>query len=358
VGDVAHRDYLPEIGRLEPEAVVVAVAGAHEARARRTAERYGIPAWHVGYGSLLADDSVDAVLNLTPPKRHEEVNAAAIEAGRPVYSEKPLATTADAARALGRAAEGRGIVLSAAPSVAVFPQVRRAGEALASGRLGRPVAASGSVFGGVPPWEGFASDPTPYFEADVGPLVDLGVYPLHALTALLGPATRVSATSRRTRSSFEVVDGPAAGRTVRVDVDDVWTVTAEVGDGVVATIHANFASAPGAEPELEILCERGAIACSLLDPSAPVRVSDGEAWTEIEVPAERASGPDHVLGVRHFVRCVRGDESPLLTAAHAAHVLDAIEAARRASAEGRAIDVPDAGWSPPPIVSAAEETRA
>ena len=105
VGDVAQRDYLPEIGRLEPEAVVVAVAGAGEQRVREVAERLGVDA-HVGYASLLGDDDVDAVLNLTPAQLHEEVNAAAIGAGKHIYSEKPLAMTADAARALGeRAAE-------------------------------------------------------------------------------------------------------------------------------------------------------------------------------------------------------------------------------------------------------------
>ena len=55
VGDVAQRDYLPEIGWLEPEAVVVAVAGAGEQRVREVAERLGVDA-HVGYASLLGDD--------------------------------------------------------------------------------------------------------------------------------------------------------------------------------------------------------------------------------------------------------------------------------------------------------------
>jgi predicted dehydrogenase len=345
VGDVAQRDYLPEIARLEPEAVVVAVAGAREERVRQVANRFGIPAWHVGYGSLLDADEVEAVVNLTQAPLHEEVNAAAIGAGKPVYTEKPLALTAAAARSLGAAATARGVVLATAPSVLVFTQVRLLEERLASGRLGSPVAASGAVFAGVPPWEGYLSDPTPYFAEGVGPLVDLGVYALHALTGLLGPVRRVWAVGRRTRESFEVVDGPALGTRVPVASDDISLLTLELENAVLASVHASFASAASGAPELEVLCDAGAIACSLLDPSAPIRVNEGNGWTELVVPAERATGPDHILGVRHFVRCVGGRERPLLTADHAAHVLDVIEAARLSNAEGRVVDVPG-GWRP------------
>jgi predicted dehydrogenase len=345
VGDVAQRDYLPEIGRLEPDAVLVAVAGARQERVREVAERFGV-AGHVGYRSLLEEAEVDAIVNLTPAQLHEGVNASAIEAGKHVYSEKPLAMTAEAARSLGTAAAARGLVLTAAPSVLVFPQVRSVREQLMSGALGPPVAASGAAFGGVPPWEGYASDPTPYFAEGIGPLVDVGVYPLHALTGLLGPVRRVGAFGRRTRDSFEVHDGPARGTRVVVAEDDISLLSLELADGLLASVHSNFATAASSAPELELLCESGAVACSLLDPTAPVRVSDGGEWKELTVPAERSDGPDHILGVRHLVRCIRGDDRLVLTADHAAHVLDVIEAARRSASEHCVVDVLDRRWSP------------
>ncbi len=147
------------------------------------------------------------------------------------------------------------------------------------------------------------------------------------------------------RESFEVVDGPALGTRVPVASDDISLLTLELENAVLASVHASFASAASGAPELEVLCDAGAIACSLLDPSAPIRVNEGNGWTELVVPAERATGPDHILGVRHFVRCVGGRERPLLTADHAAHVLDVIEAARLSNAEGRVVDVPG-GWRP------------
>jgi predicted dehydrogenase len=346
VGDVAQRDYLPEIDRLKPEAVVVAVAAAAEERGRETARRLAIPRWYVGYEGLIADEEVECVIDLAPAPLHEEVNGAAIEAGKALHSEKPLALTAAAARSLGAAADTRGLSLTAAPSVLVFPQVKMVGSLLRSGGLGTPVAASGAAFGGVPPWEGFASDPTPYFAEGVGPLVDLGVYPLHALTGLLGPVRRVAALGRRTREAFEVLDGPGRGTRVPVAEDDVAQLVLELGGGVLASVHVNFATAPSSAPELEILGDAGGVACSLLDPASPVRSGGGDGWTELPVPAERTAGPDHILGIRHLVRCVRGLERPLLTAGHAAHVLDVIEAARQSTAEGRIVNVPDTGWTP------------
>ena len=345
VGDVAQRDYLPEIKRLEPEAVVVAVAGAGPSRVHDIAEQLRVPAY-VGYASLLADGEVDAVLNLTPGQVHEEINAAALAAGKHVYSEKPLAMNAAAARRLGVAAAAQGLVLAAAPSVLVYPQIEIVRRQLASGALGPPVACSSAMFGGVPPWEGFVSDPTSYFAEGIGPLVDIGVYPLHALTGLLGPVRHVSAAGRRTRDAFEILEGPFAGQRIPVEEDDLSILTVTFASGALGTVQSSFASAGGTAAELEILCERGAIACSLFDPTAPVRVSDGAEWQELPVPAERSDGPDHVLGVQHMVRCIRGHEAPILTADHAAHVLDVIEAARRSRTEERSIDITDQTWNP------------
>jgi predicted dehydrogenase len=345
VGDVAQRDYLPEIGRLEPAAVVVAVAGASAGRVRDIAQRIGVTA-HVGYASLLADDDVDAVLNLTPGQLHEEINTAALAAGKHVYSEKPLAMTAAAARSLGETAAADGLVLTAAPSVLVYPQIEMVQAQLATGSLGSAIVCSSAMFGGVPPWEGFVSDPTHYFAEGIGPLVDIGVYPLHALTGLLGPVRTVSATGRRTRDAFEMSDGPFKGQRIPVEEDDLSILTLTFTNGVLGTIQSSFASVAGAEPELEILCDRGGAACALFDPTAPVRVSDGSDWQELTVSAERSDGPDHVLGVRHLVRCIKGQARPILTAHHAAHVLDVIEAARRSTAAQAFVDVPDRGWLP------------
>jgi predicted dehydrogenase len=340
VGDVAQRDYLPELGRLAGRTELSVVCGRGTERARDVAARFGVPRWSNDYRDVVAADDVDAVVNLTPIPAHHEITLAALRAGRHVYSEKPLSSSAAAAEELLAEAESRKLVLVCAPSVMLFPQVRRVSEIVSSGRLGAILAARAHAIAGPPPWEGYDSDPAPFFGADGGPLVDMAVYPLHALTGLLGHATSVSALSSRARDGFTVAAGPYRGKRVPVVSDDSWQLLLRVG-GCLASVEANFSTAPSPAPECELRGELGGVAFSLLDVSAPVSVLEaGSAeWVDEAVEHERAAGPDHLLGVEQLVQCVATGERPVASAEHAIHVLDAIEAARLAAAEERAVPI-------------------
>ena len=341
VGDVAQRDYLPEFERLAGRAEISVVCGRSTGRAQDVAARFGVPRWSADYREVVTADDVDAVVNLTPIPAHHEITLAALRAGRHVYSEKPLASSADAAQELQSEAESRGLALVCAPCVMLFPQVRRVAEIVSSGRLGTILAARAHAIAGPPPWEGYDSDPTPFFGADGGPLVDMAVYPLHALTGLLGPATSVAALSSRARDGFTVGEGPHRGERIPVVSDDSWQLLLRVGS-CLASVEANFSTAPSPAPECELRGERGGVAFSLLDVSAPISLLDDGAseWVEEAVEHDRASGPDHILGVEHLVECVANGERPTVGADHAIHVLDAIEAARLAAAEERSVSIP------------------
>jgi predicted dehydrogenase len=334
-GDVAQRDYLPEFGRIADRAEIVAVCGRTEARARAVAEQHGA-AWFTDEATMLQEARIDALVNLTPIQSHFETTLMALEAGVHVYSEKPLAGTVAEGRRLERMAAERGRVLVAAPSVMLFPQVRLVQRLLAEGRIGSVHTARGVAMGAVPPWPGFGSDPTPYFSPGGGPLVDLGVYPLHAITGLVGPAQRVVAMSARVGEGFTVPDGPAAGTRVDIAVDDAWTALLDLGEARIATIEANYTSHGTRSAEVELMGTDGTIAFSWLDVSSPVEVlaPDG-SWAAIEVPRTgRAEGPDHLLGVEHLIDCIASGMPPVLSAAHAIHVLEILEQADRSSREG------------------------
>ncbi|MGH3747662.1 MAG: Gfo/Idh/MocA family protein [Micromonosporaceae bacterium] len=338
VGDVAQRDYLPEAHRLAGEAAIVAVASRSIERARMVAESYGIPRWTSDWTELL-DDRVDAVVNLTPIAVHREITLAAIEAGKHVYSEKPLAMSPSDGEVIRAAAQRTGVTVVAAPSICLFPQITALDEIVRNGELGAIHSARAHVFGGTPPWEGYLSDPSPFFNADGGPLRDMAVYPLHALTGLFGPVRRVSAFSQRTRTFFTPAEGPYAGRAVPVESDDDWQLLLQLDAGVVATVQANFCARSAAGPELELHGETGAAGVSLLDVAEPLQLlsSDADDWTDIPVHAGRAEGPDHILGVRHLAECVRDGRQPLVSMEHAIHVLDVIAAAEESAATGAAV---------------------
>ncbi len=342
-GDVAARDYLPEIHRLHERGRVVAIASRDGQRARALAERYGIAAAHAGHEALLADPAVDVVANLTQLADHVEVTRAAIRSGRHVYTEKPAAATYAEVRALIALAAAHDVAVAAAPSVMAFPQVARLAQLVSAGAIGPVWTAIGQFLGGVPPWAGYESDPSGFFARGAGPLVDVGIYPLHALTGVLGPVTRVSASSHRSRDRFVQIDGSAAGRTIPVEVDDVWHVHLSFVSGAVASVRADFAAAGASRAaDVEFNGERGTIAAQLIDMTAPLLVSDEAApdgWRAEAFPGARAAGPDHVLGIDHLLRHVV-DGAPLrLTLDHAAHVVEVLEACARSASEHRAIDV-------------------
>jgi predicted dehydrogenase len=339
VGDVAQRDYLPELGRLADRVQTVVACSRTPERARDVADRFRIPRWTTSYAEAVTAGDVDAVLNLTPFSRHVDVTLAAIAAGKHVYSEKPLALTSAEARVIGEQADRNGCVVVAAPSVLLFPQVRRAKEIIESGELGSIFTARGHGQGGVPPWEGYVSDPSPYFARGGGPLVDMAVYPLHALTGLIGPVREVCALSAKTRESFDVVEGPFSGTSVPVEAQDAWHLLLRLADGTLASVEAENCASGAFAPELELRGQRGVLGLSLLDVSDPVRLQvDGDDRTEV-VPHERSAGPDHVLGVEHLVDCVEQGVDPVAGVAHALHVIEVLEAAALSAAEGRAASV-------------------
>jgi predicted dehydrogenase len=341
VGDVAQRDYLPELHRIADQVELVAVCGRGEERARAVAEQYGAPAWYTDYERMLADGDIEAVINLTPIQLHTETNIAALQAGKHLYTEKPIAPTLQEAARVQEEARERNLVLVSAPCVMLFPQVQVAQRLLQEGAIGRVCSARAHGHGGVPPWSGYTSDPSQFFVEGGGPLRDMGVYPLHALTGLLGPARQVNAMAARAQRSFVVQDGPAAGKTVPIEVEDNWHLVLDLGEERLASVAANNCVQETQAPQLELYGLQGTIAVNLLDVSAPVELlRAGNGWEEIEVPQEgRASGPDHLLGIQHLAECIRERREPLLSAAHAVHVVEIIEKAARSAAEGRTLRI-------------------
>lgn len=337
-GDVAQRDYLPELHRLAGRAQLVAVCGRTEERARAVAQEYG-GAWYTDYERMLAESDADAVVNLTPIQLHTETTLAALRAGKHVYSEKPVATTTADARRIRDEARGGGLKLVCAPCVMVFPQVVHTQALLADGAIGDVTAVRGLGHGGVPPWGGYQSDPSPFFARGGGPAMDMGVYPLHALTGLLGPVRRVMAMATQTAQGFTVQDGPAAGKHVPLEVEDNWQMILDLGGARLGSIDANNCVQGTRAPMLEIFGRGGTIALNLLDMTAPIELLHaGKGWEMIPQNGRKA-GPDHLLGIAHLVDCIERGEEPVLSVEHALHVIEVIESAARSSVEGRAITI-------------------
>ncbi len=341
-GDVAQRDYLPECYRLADRAEIVAVCGATSARVQAVAAPYGIPEWYTDYRRMLEESEAAAVINLTPIQLHAETTRAALAAGKHVYTEKPVASSVAEAKELRTLARQQQRKLICAPCVMLFPQVRYAQQLLADNTLGAVYAARGHALLGVPPWQGYSSDPSPFFTRGGGPAFDMGVYPLHVLTGLLGPVRRVAAMVSKVLDGFVAIDGPAAGRHIPVEVDDNWQMLLDFGDSRLATVTANSVVVATRAPQVELYGLQGTVALDPIDVGAPLELLEaGSGWKQVTPPFpgaqpnQRRAGPDHHLGVEHLVDCIEQDREPLLSIDHALHVVEIIEKCGQASKTGQ-----------------------
>jgi predicted dehydrogenase len=122
--------------RAVAEADVVAVAARDRARAEGFARKHAIPQVHESYDALLADPDIDAVYNPLPNGLHCEWTIRALEAGKHVLCEKPIAANAAEAERMAEAAERTGRVLVEAFHWRYHPLADRMLEIVTSGELG------------------------------------------------------------------------------------------------------------------------------------------------------------------------------------------------------------------------------
>ena len=109
-GDVTELKSGPAFNKVANSALV-AVMRRNAAKAEDYARRHNVPRWYDDASKLINDPEVNAIYIATPPSSHEEYTLAAIDAGKPVYVEKPMANDHAAARRMAEAAERSKIKL-------------------------------------------------------------------------------------------------------------------------------------------------------------------------------------------------------------------------------------------------------
>ncbi|GLZ48421.1 hypothetical protein Acsp06_46060 [Actinomycetospora sp. NBRC 106375] len=200
----------------------IEISGVYDIDTKRSAvvrRHYGFRVYG-DFAELLADAEVDVVVNLTSIRSHVEVTRRALEAGKHVYSEKPLALELGNAQELFRLAASRNLVLTCAPSNVYTDAVRTAWKAVADGAIGKPVLVYAELDDSpahLMHLESVRSPtgaPFPYEEElQEGCTVEHVGYHLVWLCAMFGPAEAVVAAShwlvhRKTEKDLSPADTP------------------------------------------------------------------------------------------------------------------------------------------------------
>lgn len=348
---------LPNLHHIADKVELIAVADLDVDRARGVAAQYGIAECYPSLDEMLATADIDAVVNLTPIPAHASTSLQIVRAGKHLVVEKPLATSLEDADLIIETAKQAGLTIICAPPDMLFKSYAEARRLLDAGTIGKVafarVRSSHGGPGGSP--EGWPLDPSWFYQAGSGPLFDMGVYGIHEITGLLGPAKRVSAFTGITEETRTVRgDGPFAGKEITVTADDNCLFMLDFGGSTFAVVDGTFNVLATRSPKVEVFGRRGVLNIygpdNLDHPGGDALdvyrtdIAPGvdgwitpERWPQIE--DDRRELLARAILVDHLADCLQQGAPNILTAEHARHALEIMLAVETSSREGRVVEL-------------------
>ena len=298
---------------------------------------------------LLSDRSVKMVVNLTNPRSHYEVSRQCLEAGKHVYSEKPLAMDYDSACELVEMAEKRSLEISTAPCSLLGNLAQTLWKSVRDEVVGDVHLVYAELDDGMvhqmpfKKWVSESGAPWPYRdEFEVGCTVEHAGYYLSWLVAMFGPVETVTAFSTcliKTKLADEVLDPP--------DTADFSVGLLKFKNGVIARLTTSIV-APH-DHSLKIVGDKGLLEvddCWQNDAKVYVRKQlrlrrklfmspfrqavKNPSKPLIKVPKTGGNRMDYALGIAELAKAIQGSRMPRLSARFSLHVTEVALALQQA----------------------------
>lgn len=207
-------------------------------RAQAYRERHGVLDSYPNIDEMLAGVEFDLLLNLTNHQSHYEINKAALNAGKNVWTEKPMALTVEGGKELIALAKEKNLGFWPAPIPVITPQFQFMAENIAAGKIGKVVGAQATFGQPRPPrWGEW------YVEKGGEALFGLGVYDVTALTGLLGPATEVVGMADIANPSHKYPDGAGGEKVVKAEAYDNTMLMMRHASGAFSHVYSGYCCA-------------------------------------------------------------------------------------------------------------------
>jgi len=310
---------------------------SREAR-ERLMDEFGIITKAVGkYEELLVDDSIEIIDCCAPHNLHHPIAMAAFKAKKHVITEKPIAMTLKQADEMIAAAKRAKRRLFVSLNQRMMPAHRKAKELIDAGEIGKPflgiVNVLGNEFARMNDPESWKGD---WQKAGGGALIDTGYHAVYMLQHFLGPATTVTAMSRRLRVE------------PKHKADDTSVVAMEMKGGAMGTVCVTYCATGDQWTEArQIVGPEGSIFITD-DPEDEVPlvvVVDGDAAPVKVHNPPRAQQYGIRQAVNHFIWCIAEQQPSMITNAEARAALATVLAAYRSEKEGRRVEVSEVAKS-------------
>lgn len=305
--------------REEGVAELAAVAGRRRAKTEEFARKYGVDRWYVSFEQLVLDSEVEAVAISTPHYLHFPQALAALEAGKHVLVDKPMAVTLREADEMITRARRKDVALGVIFEYRFDPVVKRVKECVEGGRLGKLILGEAVVewyrtheYYAGSDWRGrWATE-------GGGALINQAIHTVDLLLWLMGDADEVWAY--------------AGTYAHEIEVEDLAVAALKFRSGALGVIQASTAAYPGFPTRLEIhgtegtaVIEGGGLK-SLTVRGEGAEIAEGlkgwESWARPEaVPIE-----NHVRLIRDFAIAVREGGRPKVDGLEGRRSLELIRA--------------------------------
>lgn len=329
-----------------PELDIVSCADAQQSNAEKRGEEFGLKVQNVD--ELLQDETVDLVLNLTTPQSHAEVSSQALEAGKHVYSEKPLTLKREDAEALLESARRNKVRLGCAPDTFLGGGQQTARKLIDDGAIGKPLGGTAFVLSAGP--ESWHPNPEFYYQTGGGPVFDMGPYYITTLINLLGPVTRVTSIARRGFDQRIFGAGPRKGEKFPVEILTHFNALLEFEQGAIISFHASFDVQGHSHLPIEIYGTNGSL--QIPDPNyfgGPVRLLEKAGrWIDMPLSHGFGDGNYRILGAAEMACAIRANRQHRASDQMAFHTVEIMEAIVTGGESGK----------PVPIYSQCERPRA
>ena len=335
-GSVSNR-YIPNL-QTSKLIEIVSLCDIKYERATAQNEQYKVgAATYPNIDAMLAGVPFDMMVTLTDMQLHGALNKKALQAGKHVWSEKPMANTYAEGKALLNLATSKKLKLWGAPAVVNSPQFAFMSKHIQEGSLGRVASAHGQYGHTGPTWSAF------FYEEGGGSMPDLGVYNMATLTGLLGPAKTVMAMTSIINPERTVDDKGS----IKVMAEDNAHVLLEHDKGVISHVMCGFnyfdphghEAAKQTLHSIQIYGDKGNMRLIGYDWEANGVIMDTSFDKPPQLLCTDRGGYEWQEGARVTGESIVTGAEPKINVEHALHVLEIIEAARKSAATGKRIQL-------------------